>query len=234
MIRDKEKAEARRQHEDNVILGFLRHKQLDHEERLRDSILDSEIEKESERIAFYKNEQKEYQLRLEGRAKDAEGDADHATQVAEMKKTHGEMYMDVTKRGRYRGPARDKLDEKLLGEAWKWYEDEKRKGNNPVPTISTASKVRKAFKPPPEESQPSSEHAKSGVAKVQPDTQGDTNPPTRVEKKREYERKKLEFEARLASHQRKMGKVNPSVIEKRVAVSPLIDEPETKKAKGMD
>jgi CTD kinase subunit alpha len=234
MIRDKEKAEARRQHEDNVILGFLRHKQLDHEERLRDSILDSEIEKESERIAFYKNEQKEYQLRLEGRAKDAEGDADHATQVAEMKKTHGEMYMDVTKRGRYRGPARDKLDEKLLGEAWKWYEDEKKKGNNPVPTVSTASKVRKAFKPPPEAAKPSSEPAKSGVPKVQPDTQGDTKPPTRVEKKREYERKKLEFEARLASHQRKMGKVNPSVIEKRVAVSPLIDEPETKKAKGVD
>jgi CTD kinase subunit alpha len=232
MIRDKERAEARRQHEDNVILGFLHHKQLDHEQRLREAILDSEVEKESERVNFYKNEKKEYQLRIEGRTREAEGDADHATQVAEMKKTHGEMYMDVTKRGRYRGPARDKLDEKLLGEAWKWYEDEKRKGNNPVPAVATTSKVRKAFKPPPEVPNQFSKPDEAGLEEANLDKQVDSKPSTREEKKREYERKQVVYEARLASHQRNKGKQNLSGIEKRVALSPLVDEPEAKKAKG--
>jgi CTD kinase subunit alpha len=236
MIRDKEKAEARRKHEDNVILGFLQHKKEDHERKLGEAILDSEIDSEKERINFYENERKEYQLRIEARPKENKTDSDHASLVVEMKKTHGEMYMDVTKRSRYRGPARDKIDERLFAEAWKWYEDEKKKGNNPVPSVPLAIKVRKAFRAQPETTKPLS---KSSSLKQAPSSAQDSmkqGEGSRNEKRHEYERKRVDYERHLMAYQQRKEKkhLNGSAAEKRTAASPLVEAPEAKKVREGD
>lgn len=227
MVRDKEKAEARRKHEDSVILGFLEQRQRDHKVKLADAILDSDIDLEKERIAFYATEQKEYLLRIEARPKQNDTDSDHVSLVAEMKKTHGELYMDTARRGRYRGPAREKMDERLLQEAWKWYEDERKKGNDPVPAAPFASRVRKAFKAPPAVLDiPASE---APVAQASSSSAG-----TRPERKAEYAKKKEEYDKALAIYtsgkEKRLGMQSGS-IEKRVARSPLVDEPEAKKLK---
>jgi CTD kinase subunit alpha len=137
MIRDKEKAESRRRQEDSVILGYLRYKASDHERRLTEAVADSDADTEENRIQFYKEQFIAYEAKIRERAQLADdAEPDHAKQVAEMKKTHGDMYMDASRRsGRYRGPEREKMDEKLLGEAWRWWEDEKKKGT-PLPTFA--------------------------------------------------------------------------------------------------
>jgi CTD kinase subunit alpha len=233
MIRDKEKAEVRRKHEDNVILGFLQHKKDDHQRKLQEAILDTETENETERVNFYQNERKEYQLRIEARPKENKNESDHATQVAEMKKTHGELYMDVTKRSRYRGPARDKIDERLFAEAWKWYEDEKKKGKNPVPSVPVASKVRKAFRAPLESTKPATTPVSLKLAPSFPQDSIKLGEESRAEKKREYERKRVEYDRQLMAHQsRKESKhLDSSAAEKRAAASPLVEAPEAKKVK---
>ena len=67
---DKERAETRRRHEDNVILSYLRAKQADHERKLADATLDSDIELATKRVQFYQNGHAEYLRRLEAQPKD--------------------------------------------------------------------------------------------------------------------------------------------------------------------
>jgi CTD kinase subunit alpha len=236
MMRDKEKAEVRRLHEHKVILSFLQQKQDDHERKLREAILPSETEAETERINFYKNERKEYELRIEARPKNDDGVTYHANDVAEMKKTHGEMYMDVTKRSRYRGPARDKIDEKLFTEAWKWYEDEKKKGNNPVPQVQTTSKIRKAYKAPAALTKPSSTSSLIQNATPSAQTSSLDLKDGYAQRKQEYQRRMAEFERRKAAHYAKKERKQKvfNAVEKRAAKSPLNEEPEVKKAKGTE
>src|ERR1043166_1377769 len=59
----------------------------------------------------------QYKLRMEeSRRVEGKGEEDdNAKQVAEMKRTHGDMYMDSGRRGRYRGPAREKGEEPVPG-----------------------------------------------------------------------------------------------------------------------
>jgi CTD kinase subunit alpha len=224
MIRDKEKASVRRKHEDNVILGYLRHKQADHERKVKDAILDVDTENHLQRIDFYKKEYSEFQGRIEARPKTDDKDDDHAKQVAEMKRTHGDMYMDSSRRGRYRGPVRGKADEKLLHEAFRWYEDEKRRGNNPVPAPAATTTVTNRMSERPRESAPTTPVKKAVAAKVAggpksllktalkgSEVQQSSSASTpkkesqskRTEKKAEYERKKAAYDDQMARYQAK-------------------------------
>jgi CTD kinase subunit alpha len=213
MMRDKEKAEVRRKHEDNVVLCFLKVKQEEHERKFQDAAEDGDAESAARRVDFYKAERDEYVRRMETRAKDVNEEDDHAKQVAEIKKTHGDMYMDASRRSRYRGPTRDKVDEKLLSEAWKWYDDEKRKGSDPVPMPTLVSKIRKAEK-----------------QKTSPSTIGsDSTQPV------EYQQKYADYEKRLAAYNDRKALLQGTTEEaggpKRAAMSPLVDERDYKKSR---
>jgi serine/threonine protein kinase len=250
MIRDKEKAQARRKHEDNVILGYLEHKQQGHDSQTQNETSEENVNTQKERADYYKSEREQYHLRMQARTLDNEEDIDHAAQVAEMKKTHGEMYMDVSRRGRYRGPAREKIDEKLLEEAWKWYEEERKKGNNPVPSVPPASKGRKN-KTTAKASQTdvlddthvSGYHGKLKVyenalithkAKLERylAQQGLS---LEDEKVQGYDKKLLEvrrvLETRETNELSGTGDISTNVVDKRVASSPLADDRDMKKLK---
>jgi hypothetical protein len=232
MIRDKEKAEVRRKQEDNVILGYLKHKQEEHERKLGEAILDSEVDSETRRIKFYKAEYDQFESRLLARPKENESNADHAQQVAEMKKTHGDMYMDHTRRGRYRGPEREKVDEKLLGEAWKWWEEEKKKG---TPLTSILPSIPKPEKVVPV-AQPKLAVKSNPKPKLSPvDNQPEPKRQKRSEKKQLYAQKRVvydqlrnDYESRKEERMRAHDIKNRNG-EKRLAQSPLVGERETKK-----
>ena len=226
MIRDMEKAAARRRHEDNVVLGFLAHKTSEHEQRAKD-LAGYDLRAAQQRIDFYQSEMAQYKLRMEeSKRNEGKGEEDdNAKQVAEMKRTHGDMYMDSGRRGRYRGPAREKADEKLVVEAWKWYEDEKKKGNDPVPVVPTPPRATRAPK------------AVSDKPRVMPNgvSEGTT---AREERKRIYALKMREYELRRAEHLKRKARagqmtarVHSHASEKRLAMSPLVDEPVAKKSK---
>jgi CTD kinase subunit alpha len=234
MIRDKEKAEVRRKQEDNVILGYLKHKVEEHERKLHEAILDSETENETRRIQFYKLEYDSFESRLLARPKeDNEAKDDHAKQVAEMKKTHGDMYMDHTRRGRYRGPEREKVDEKLLGEAWKWWEDEKKKGAtlpaiisdppNSVNTVNPAQQMPAGVRREPKPI------LGSGARLPFEKQQRERKKREHLQKMAMYDQSRTEYERRKTKRWRDFGS-----SEKRSAESPLIDEREKKKLKESD
>jgi CTD kinase subunit alpha len=209
MMRDKEKAEVRRKLEDNVVVCFLRVKQDDHERKLANAADDAEAEVAILRIDFYKNQLVSYQSKMDLRLQENEEGQNQVKQVAELKKTHGSMYMDSQRRGRYRGPERDKGDEKVIAEAWKWYEEEKRKGNEPVPAPTPA-----AVKPASEVSLGTSSTLKN---------------PTYKQKWAAYERRLAAYNARKAALAK--GYDPEARVEKRAAMSPLVDEREHKKSR---
>lgn len=219
MIRDKEKAATRRKHENNVIIGYLKHKQSDHETKLLEAVLNSDIVAHQERVDFYKSEQESFKQRLVAKPIDEQDDTDHTKQVAEMKKTHGDMYMNAARRGRYRGTAREKVDEKLLQEAWKWYEDENKKGHNPVPAM-TESKSTPSGKPV--------EQVKI-LSKGTEETLTTNTFMSRAERKHIYEAKMVEYCNQVARYEAR--KSNARKVEKRSAASPLVEARGSKKVR---
>jgi len=243
MIRDKEKAATRRKHENNVILGYLKHKQGDHEKKLLDSVLDSETLNHQQRVEFYKAEQESFKQRVEVKPTDEEDDADHTKQVAEMKKTHGDMYMNAARRGRYRGPTREKVDEKLLQEAWKWYEEENKKGNNPVPSImdkvsGDATKKSASTLATPTKPQDSSKSLLRNAllgSKAALDPTPDVYQ-ARADKKHDYEAKMKKYVRLTALYEESKARqhANRIVSEKRSAGSPLVDQRDSKKMRDDD
>jgi CTD kinase subunit alpha len=237
MIRDKEKAEVRRKQEDNVILGYIKHKVEEHERKLHDAMLDSEKENETRRVQFYKLEYDSFESRLLARPKeDIEVKDDHAKQVAEMKKTHGDMYMDHTRRGRYRGPEREKVDEKLLGEAWKWWEDEKKKGTA-LPVVIISDRPNSANIVNPTQQMPAGIKQESRTF-LGSDAKRPFTKQQREEKRREHRRKMAMYHQRRAEYERRRSRSSsrPGVesSEKRSAESPLGVERENKKLKESD
>ena len=237
MIRDKEKAEVRRKQEDNVILGYLKHKQEEHERKLQEAILDSEVESETRRIKFYKAEYNQFESRLLARPKENESNADHAQQVAEMKKTHGDMYMDHTRRGRYRGPEREKVDEKLLGEAWKWWEEEKKKG------ATLASILPSIPKPEKEAAVAQPKLTVKSKPKPKPSPLADGQPQSKRQKRSEkkqlyaqrrvvYDQLRNDYDHRKEERMRTYDNMNRNG-EKRLAQSPLVGERDTKKPRDV-